>query len=116
MPGGNGSGPFGAGPMTGRAMGYCAGYSVPGYMNSPMGGMGRGRGRGRGFRNRYFMTGQPGWAGGAGAFVPYPAQTFRPPTKQDYIQDLQQEAEYLENDLKQIKSQLAELQAEKQDK
>ena len=33
MPRGDGTGPGGMGPMTGRAAGYCAGYSVPGYMN-----------------------------------------------------------------------------------
>jgi len=30
MPGGDGTGPAGMGPMTGRAAGYCAGYPVPG--------------------------------------------------------------------------------------
>lgn len=33
MPGGNGTGPRGLGPMTGRAAGYCAGYQEPGYAN-----------------------------------------------------------------------------------
>ena len=33
MPAGNGTGPLGFGPMTGRAAGYCAGYPVPGYLN-----------------------------------------------------------------------------------
>ena len=33
MPRGDGTGPMGMGPMTGRAAGYCAGYPVPGYMN-----------------------------------------------------------------------------------
>lgn len=33
MPGGDGTGPMGFGPMTGRAAGYCAGYPVPGFMN-----------------------------------------------------------------------------------
>ncbi|MBN1675178.1 MAG: DUF5320 domain-containing protein [Kiritimatiellae bacterium] len=33
MPAGDGTGPAGMGPMTGRAAGYCAGYSVPGFMN-----------------------------------------------------------------------------------
>ena len=47
MPKGDKTGPRGAGPMTGRASGYCAGYSVPGYMN-PTAGYGRGWGRGRG--------------------------------------------------------------------
>jgi len=31
MPWGNGTGPMGYGPMTGRATGYCAGYPTPGY-------------------------------------------------------------------------------------
>jgi len=33
MPFGDGTGPAGLGPMTGRAAGYCAGFPVPGYMN-----------------------------------------------------------------------------------
>lgn len=33
MPHGDGTGPTGLGPMTGRAAGFCAGYPVPGYMN-----------------------------------------------------------------------------------
>ena len=33
MPAGDGTGPRGMGPMTGRAAGYCAGYPVPGFMN-----------------------------------------------------------------------------------
>jgi hypothetical protein len=37
MPFGNGTGPAGLGPMTGRAAGFCAGYSVPGYINPFMG-------------------------------------------------------------------------------
>jgi hypothetical protein len=37
MPLGNGTGPAGMGPMTGRAAGFCAGYPVPGYMNPALG-------------------------------------------------------------------------------
>jgi len=37
MPFGDGTGPVGMGPMTGRAAGFCAGYPVPGYMNSAVG-------------------------------------------------------------------------------
>ena len=33
MPFGDRTGPAGAGPMTGRAAGFCASYPVPGYMN-----------------------------------------------------------------------------------
>jgi hypothetical protein len=37
MPRGDGTGPAGMGPMTGRAAGFCAGFPVPGYMNPVMG-------------------------------------------------------------------------------
>ena len=67
MPGGDGTGPMGMGSMTGRGMGYCAGYAAPGYANA-----GFGMGRGRGFRRMYYRTGMPGWArGGAFGFAPY---------------------------------------------
>lgn len=58
MPGGDRTGPQGAGPMTGRAAGYCAGWNVPGYANPGVAGYGRGggwgwgRGGGRGWRHR----------------------------------------------------------------
>jgi hypothetical protein len=54
MPLGNGTGPFGRGPMTGRRAGYCAGSDRQGSGSSVSErGVGRGRGffnRGRGFR------------------------------------------------------------------
>jgi hypothetical protein len=37
MPFGDGTGPAGMGPMTGRAAGFCAGYPMPGYMNPAAG-------------------------------------------------------------------------------
>lgn len=37
MPWGNGTGPAGLGPMTGRAAGYCAGFNMPGYLNPGFG-------------------------------------------------------------------------------
>ena len=50
MPRGDGTGPGGMGPMTGRAAGYCAGNTAPGYANSWGGrGMGYGFGRGAGW-------------------------------------------------------------------
>jgi len=61
MPRGDGTGPWGQGPMTGRGLGYCAGYPHPGFAYSGPGfgrgfgrGWGRGFGRGRGFRWRSF--------------------------------------------------------------
>ena len=67
MPGGDGTGPSGTGPMTGRAAGDCAGYPAPGFTNSVLGrGFGRrgGRGGGYGHRNWFYATGLPGWMRG----------------------------------------------------
>ncbi len=33
MPRGDGTGPMGMNPMSGRRMGYCAGFAAPGYAN-----------------------------------------------------------------------------------
>ena len=64
MPRGDKTGPRGQGPMTGRAAGYCVGYSVPGFINSIDGyGRGLGRGCGRGWGRRFgrirFVSPQP---------------------------------------------------------
>jgi len=40
MPFGDGTGPAGLIPMTGRSVGFCAGYPVPGYMNPVVGKVG----------------------------------------------------------------------------
>lgn len=66
MPGRDGTGPQGAGPMTGRGAGRCAGLNTPGYANPVAGrgfrGLGFGRGGGgRGRRNSFWATGLPGW-------------------------------------------------------
>ena len=81
MPAGNGMGPAGMGPMTGRGAGFCAGYPTPGYMSPyggryPYGGFGIGRGRGGGFgrgRGMGFGRGR-GWGRGFGYGYnsPYP--------------------------------------------
>ena len=52
MPRGDGTGPMGMGPMTGRGMGYCTGYAMPVYKNA-----GFGMGRGRGFRRMFRIFG-----------------------------------------------------------
>ncbi|MFW6102913.1 MAG: DUF5320 domain-containing protein, partial [Chloroflexota bacterium] len=35
MPWGDGTGPAGMGPMTGRGLGYCSGYGAPGFYSAP---------------------------------------------------------------------------------
>ena len=124
MPFGNGTGPEGMGPMTGRAAGFCAGYPVPGYMN-PGGrrgywGFGRGSRGGRGRRNRFYATGLPGWVR---AGLGYPAQGgfTNPNTEPSFVPEvapeqelagLKQQAEYVQNTLDEIKKRMEKLEAE----
>ena len=123
MPFGDRTGPAGLGPMTGRGAGYCAGYAVPGTMNPAPSrgfwgrGFGRGGGRGRGWRHWYHATGLPGWAraGWAPAWgaVPYAPQ----PTREQELDLLKGQAEYLEDALEGIRKQIEEVATEsKKDK
>jgi len=103
MPRGDGTGPAGMGPMTGRAAGFCAGYSVPGYMN-PVGGRGYwgwGRGGGWGRRNWYYATGLPGTPFAPGL------------SAQQELDSLKGQAEYLEDSLDGIKKRIEELESQK---
>jgi len=103
MPRGNGTGPMGAGPMTGRAAGYCAGFATPGFANQAgYGGFGRGMGMGRGgrggmgfgFRNRFYAP------------ETMQAPAINPDQEKEYLAN---EAKALENDLEAIKKRLDEL-------
>ncbi|MGI6609928.1 MAG: DUF5320 domain-containing protein [Limnochordia bacterium] len=64
MPRGDGTGPQGFGPMTGRGAGFCAGFPVPGYQNTPGWGAGRSGGWGGGGGRRRWCYRMP---------MPYPA-------------------------------------------
>ena len=106
MPAGDGTGPLGMGPRTGRGAGYCAGYSAPGWAN-PMPGrglqLGRGRGGGgRGWRHRYwfYATGVPGWA--RTGFAPAPS-------REQETEFLRQQAEWLKQELDAISQRIEEL-------
>ncbi len=126
MPGGDRAGPLGAGPMTGRAAGYCAGFGMPGYQNPVPGrgfGMGSGRGRGfwgrgfggggRGWRHRYYATGMPGWMRAGWYAAPYtrmpPFTKIDPETER---QALKNEAEALQSELDYVKKRLSEIETE----
>ena len=94
--------------MTGRAAGYCAGYSVPGFMN-PTGGYGRGWGRGRG----------RGWGRGFGrGRCTYPPPVVGQPVYPQAIppaaqpQSPEQEVAALENYQKQLEAEKADLEQE----
>lgn len=56
MPKGNGTGPAGTGPMSGRGAGYCAGNNAPGWQ-APGGGAGKQRGFRRSGKPRGFFRG-----------------------------------------------------------
>lgn len=106
MPRGDGTGPMGMGPMTGRGMGYCAGCAVPGYANA-----GFGMGRGRGFMRMYNMTGVHGWARGAYGFSPYGYQNPMPEADEKDV--LLNEADFLEKQLKAIRERLKGFEKDK---
>mgnify|MGYP002386463640 CR=1 FL=1 len=98
MPGRDRTGPLGAGPRTGRGMGYCSGYDQAGSATPPamwQGGIGFGRcGVGRGWRHRYYATGIPGWV---------------PPTPDQETADLKAQADWLKTQLDAIQKRIAEL-------
>ena len=54
MPRGDGTGPSGIGPMTGRSAGFCAGFHTPGFMRL-MPGRGTGFGPGRGYGRLFWL-------------------------------------------------------------
>lgn|GEM_PF-1388060 len=56
MPRGDRTGPLGMGPLTGRGAGFCAGFNIPGYLNTRFG-RGLWLGRGRGDRCALWLVG-----------------------------------------------------------
>jgi hypothetical protein len=127
MPGGDRTGPSGMGPMTGRGAGVCAGYPAPGYMNPGFGGgLWRGRGGGWGRRNWFYATGLTGWQRAAygypayGAGMPYNMPYSPAPntpytagfSREDELNALKGQAEYLEDSLEGIKRRITELEEE----
>lgn len=120
MPRGDGTGPAGMGPMTGRAAGFCAGYSVPGYMN-PIGGRGywgwgRGGGRGRGFGRGFGWAragfGYPAWGVPQYPQMPYPQPVAPTITAEQELAGLKQQAKYFQDALNEISERIEQLEAE----
>ncbi len=123
MPFGDGTGPAGAGPMTGRGAGFCAGYAAPGYMNGTPGygsGFGFARG-GRGRRNRFYATGLTGWQRAAwgnpliGTYPVYGAAPYQPTPDQE-MEVLKKQSEYLEKTLTELNQRIQALESEKKNK
>ncbi len=99
MPGRDRTGPMGAGPLTGRGMGYGNPNVQQTWPNWPAGvrygaGFRRGGG-GFGWRNRYYATGVPGWV---------------PPTDDQQIADLKAQSLVLREQLDAVEKQLTKLE------
>jgi hypothetical protein len=96
--------------MTGRGLGYCAGYGAPGYAN-PAPGLGRGWwGGGRGWRHWYYATGLPGWARfGYPPFAAY-APYGQPPSAEEEAEFLKSQADALKREMDAITKRLDEIE------
>jgi len=121
MPRGDKTGPLGAGPMTGRGAGYCAGFDQPGFANGdfiPMGrawecGGGRGGGRGRGYRNRAFWNVAPAWGPGCfggGPYGPVAGPAPSVPADASELDYLKRQSKHLEQSLRRVQARLEELE------
>ena len=119
MPRGNRTGPWGLGSMTGRGLGYCAGYSTPGYTKGPGMGWGRGYGLGRGWRGGGGGCGWRFYPGPSDVALPYPPATVPPwpvtISTEDESKYLEQTLNGLKKEIQLIEKRLAELASEKKD-
>lgn len=117
MPRGDGTGPRGLGPMTGRQAGFCAGYAVPGYVNFGAGWTCRGAG-GQGWRNRYYAIGLTGWQhtgiGWGQAGVPFGAPIGVPMNRNLELATLKTQADNLTYTLDSIRKRIEMLETEVQ--
>lgn len=112
---GDGTGPEGLGPKTGRGAGYCTGNSVPGYQNTtiPRLGLGRANPQGRGgrYRNIFNATGLTGVQRNA-ASIPS-ANTQQTITNEQRLEQLKKQAEIIKNEMDNIARQIGELESKK---
>jgi hypothetical protein len=103
MPRGDRTGPRGAGPGSGRGQGYCQGNDAPGFVD-PAFGRGRGWrrnwGSGFGWRHCIFSSGRKGGY--------YPGVDAL--NKEEALQALKAEADWLERDLDAVRARIQELE------
>lgn len=119
MPGLNGTGPMGMGPMTGGARGWCNPYGF--YRRPYLGAYGSmplfGWGRGRGWRHWYWATGLPRWMrfGSMGTWGHPGGYPWAPHySREDEMAFLRDQASALREDLEAIEKRLKALEAEKE--
>jgi hypothetical protein len=118
MPAGDRTGPEGMGPRTGRGMGYCSGYDAhgwayPGFGRGFVGGRGYGgrlmRGGGWGWRHQFYATGLPRWARWGPPPVAAYGAPFARPSREQEVEMLKGEAEWLKEQLDAIAQRMEEL-------
>ena len=96
MPGGDRTGPYSEGPMTGRGLGYCEGNEQPGFMSGrSFSGRWQGRAFRRGFGNRHGF----GFGFRHGFQNPYPAN----------VPDVSEKT-MIENEIRVLKDQMSSLE------
>ena len=108
MPGFDRSGPRGEGPLTGRGLGYCRGGVHQGFFGRGIGQGGFGRGVGQGGFPRGGGMGHC-WGGGRNRWFQNRWIDTRTPSQDN----LKEYATELENELKAVKQQLADLTKDK---
>jgi hypothetical protein len=111
MPGYDGTGPRGMGPMTGGGRGFCA---VPATGNTlrPRAGRVFGRGAGRGRRNVYYATGMPFWQRATYGNPYYGYSAYPEPSAEEEKEMLKSEAETLRQELEDIQDRISVLEKE----
>lgn len=114
---GDGTGPNGQGPMTGRGAGFCAGYDVPGYANAVPGrGFGGGfrrgfGGGGRGWRNRVFAA-PPVYAQPVAQSQQMPEQAQSSSEESNLGEMILQKIDGMKNELDSIKGRLDNMESQ----
>ena len=112
MPGGDGTGPMGMGPMTGGGRGYCA-IPMGRGMNRPF--AGRPSGRGRGWRHSCCATGMPGWMRDAHGYTSFGGGYYsggQELTAQQEIKALKEEKNFIDARIKKIQEQIEDSEKE----
>ena len=108
MPGFDGTGPNGMGPMTGGGRGFCAvplsETRIPASGRRYFGRRGFwGRGGGRGWRHWFYATGLPGWM--RTGYYDFPDMT-----PENEIEVLKKESDYLKAQLDEIQKRISSLE------
>ncbi len=106
MPRGDGRGPAGCGPRTGRGLGYCAGYDSPGFTKP-------GPGNGRGFRKNVGPGRRMRRGFNSGNVHAQDAPNYNPQTeytKDDEINELKNYAKDMKRELNAVIDRIEELE------